>query len=74
MSEGFDDKEQLLEEDVARDIIVTQTRLDELEADLPLLIQRHSNAKRDLDVQKAQIKYCRERIRGRQSILKSLRP
>jgi peptidoglycan hydrolase CwlO-like protein len=69
-----DTEHQLLEEDIAKDIIATQARLDELESGLPLLIQRQSNAKRDLDVQKSQIKYLRERIRGRQSVLRSLRP
>jgi hypothetical protein len=68
------DLAQLTEEDVARDIVATQARLDTLETSLPALIQKHSDAKRDLDVIKAQIRYCRERIRGRQSVLRSLRP
>jgi peptidoglycan hydrolase CwlO-like protein len=73
-SDKFADREQLLQEDIARDIIATQKKLDELDQKLPGLIQRASDTKRDLEVIKAQIRYCRERIKGKQSVLKSLRP
>jgi len=68
------DQEQATEEEVASYIIALQHVKAERNAVIPRLIARASNAKRDLDVAKSQIKFCEEATRAAQSILRSLRP
>lgn len=69
-----DDRGQLVEEDVAREMLAASRELDRLLQVLPARINTLSEAKRAYDVVKAQINHCKTRISGSQSLLKTLRP
>ena len=68
------DLDQATEEVVVGHIFALQRAKSERNALLPELIAQSSNAKRNLDICKAQIKYCTEAISTCQSLLRSLRP
>lgn len=59
---------------IAQYAILVQTQRNALAESLPSWIEAASNAKRDLDVCKAQIKHCDETVRLLQSVLRTVRP
>lgn len=68
------DLQQLNAEQIGRYAVAIQSHLDELQRGLPTAIERHGDAKRDLDVLKAQINYCKTTLTNLQSLAKTARP